>query len=346
MCCRAPSISPFEIYDASTASYGKKVSSTYQRYACGTFLPYSLYLHRLFQKADGKRLFKTATDGGGSKQERVRSANSSLNSVHGSTLFNRLTAKGFCTTVSMAYIHSYETFGTVDGPGLRFVVFLQGCPLRCKYCHNCDTWERKDARILDTAEQTFKRIRRYKHYYLFAGGVTVTGGEPLGQPEYVKNLFELCKKDSLHTAVDTSGYFLNDKVKAALEYTDLVLLDIKSIDEKQHQELTGAPLSRVLAFLDYLTSINKPVWLRHVIVPGITYNTALLEMLADFIKPLPNVEKVDLLAYHTLGVFKWKELGKVYPLKGVPPLSAEEYAVAKQIFLDRGLPLTSGAVEK
>ena len=246
----------------------------------------------------------------------------------------------------MAYIHSYETFGTVDGPGLRFVVFLQGCPLRCKYCHNCDTWERKDARILDTAEQTFERIRRYKHYYLFAGGVTVTGGEPLGQPEYVKNLFELCKKDSLHTAVDTSGYFLNDKVKAALEYTDLVLLDIKSIDEKQHQELTGAPLSRVLAFLDYLVSIKKPVWLRHVIVPGITYNTALLEKLADFIKPLPNVEKVDLLAYHTLGVFKWKELGKVYPLEGVPPLSSEEYAVAKQIFLDRGLPLTSGAAEK
>ena len=262
--------------------------------------------------------------------------------VHGRTLFNRLTAKGFYTSTFMAYIHSYETFGTVDGPGLRFVVFLQGCPLRCKYCHNCDTWERKYARILDTAEQTFERIRRYKHYYLFAGGVTVTGGEPLGQPEYVKNLFELCKKDSLHTAVDTSGYFLNDKVKAALEYTDLVLLDIKSIDEKQHQELTGAPLSRVLAFLDYLTSINKPVWLRHVIVPGITYNTVLLEKLADFIKPLSNVEKVDLLAYHTLGVFKWKELGKVYPLEGVPPLSAEEYAVAKQIFLDRGLPLTSG----
>jgi len=246
----------------------------------------------------------------------------------------------------MAYIHSYETFGTVDGPGLRFVVFLQGCPLRCQYCHNCDTWERKDARIMDTAAQTFERIRRYKHYYLFAGGVTVTGGEPLGQPEYVKNLFELCKKESLHTAVDTSGYFLNDKVKAALAYTDLVLLDIKSIDEKQHQELTSAPLSRVLTFLDYLVSINKPMWIRHVIVPGITYNKELLGKLADFIKTLPNVEKVDLLAYHTLGVFKWKELGKVYPLEGVPPLSPEEYTIAKQIFLDRGLPLTSGTADK
>jgi Pyruvate-formate lyase-activating enzyme len=196
---------------------------------------------------------------------------------------------------------------------------------------------------MDTAEQTFQRIRRYKHYYIFAGGVTVTGGEPLAQPEYVKDLFELCKTESLHTAADTSGYFLNDKVKAALQYTDLVLLDIKSIDEKQHETLTGVPLSHTLTFLDYLVSINKPVWLRHVIVPGITYNTELLEKLADFIKPLPNVEKVDLLAYHTLGVFKWKELGKTYPLEGVPPLAPEEYTVAKKIFLDRGLPLTSGS---
>ncbi|MGP1595183.1 MAG: pyruvate formate-lyase-activating protein [Treponema sp.] len=241
----------------------------------------------------------------------------------------------------MAYIHSYETFGTVDGPGLRFVVFLQGCPMRCQYCHNCDTWHRRDARIIETAEQTFGRIRRYKHYYLFAGGVTVTGGEPLGQPEYVKNLFALCKADSLHTAVDTSGYYLNDKVKDALQYTDLVLLDIKSIDEAQHETLTGAPLSRVLAFLDYLVAIHKPVWLRHVVVPGITYNTALLEKLADFIKPLPNIEKVDVLAYHTMGAFKWKEMGKVYPLEGVPPLNPEEFKTAKAIFKERGLPLTS-----
>ena len=213
--------------------------------------------------------------------------------------------------------------------------------MRCQYCHNCDTWHRRDARIIETAEQTFGRIHRYKHYYLFAGGVTVTGGEPLGQPEYVKNLFALCKADSLHTAVDTSGYYLNNKVKDALQYTDLVLLDIKSIDEAQHETLTGAPLSRVLAFLDYLVAIHKPVWLRHVVVPGITYNTALLEKLADFIKPLPNIEKVDVLAYHTMGAFKWKEMGKVYPLEGVPPLNPEEFKTAKAIFKERGLPLTS-----
>lgn len=240
----------------------------------------------------------------------------------------------------MAYIHSYETFGTVDGPGLRYVIFLQGCPLRCKYCHNCDTWDRKDARIIETAEQTFERIRRYKHYYLFAGGVTVTGGEPFTQPEYVRSLFTLCKRDSLHTAADTSGYCLNAHVKAALEYTDLILLDIKSIDEAQHEDLTGVQLKPILQFLDYTVSVGKPLWIRHVIIPGITYNTAYLEKLADFIKTIPTVEKVDLLAYHTMGAFKWKEMGKIYPLEGVPPLSAEEFAVAKRIFAERQLPLT------
>ncbi len=240
----------------------------------------------------------------------------------------------------MAYIHSYESFGTVDGPGLRYVVFLQGCPLRCKYCHNCDTWNREDAHIIETAEQTFQRIRRYKHYYIFAGGVTVTGGEPLAQPEYVKELFQMCKNDSLHTALDTSGFYLNDKVKEALEYTDLVLLDIKSIDEKQHKDLTGVPLDPVLHFLDYTSSINKPLWIRHVVVPGITYNEKLLTELAGFIKTVPNVEKIDLLAYHTLGVFKWKESGKIYPLEGVPALSNEEFKTAKKIFTDMGLTLT------
>lgn len=240
----------------------------------------------------------------------------------------------------MAYIHSYETFGTVDGPGLRYVIFLQGCPLRCKYCHNSDTWNREDAHIIETAEQTFERIRRYKHYYILAGGVTVTGGEPLAQPEYVKELFKMCRRDSLHTVADTSGYYLNDRVKQALDYTDLVLLDIKSINEEQHKDLTGVSLENVLHFLDYTSSINKPLWIRHVVVPGITYNEKLLTELAEFIKTFPNVEKVDLLAYHTMGVFKWKESGKIYPLEGVPPLSNEEFQIAKKIFTDAGLVLS------
>ena len=240
----------------------------------------------------------------------------------------------------MAFIHSYESFGTVDGPGLRYVVFLQGCPLRCKYCHNCDTWERKDARIIETAEQTFQRVLRYKHYYLFAGGVTVTGGEPLEQSEYVADFFKLCKKDFLHTAVDTSGFYLNDDVKRALDYTDLILLDIKSINEKKHLDLTGVPLEPILRFLDYACSAGKSLWIRHVVVPGITYDIEDLNKLADFIKPLKNVEKVDILAYHTMGVFKWQELGKTYPLEGVPPLSDAEFKTAKKIFTDKGIALT------
>ena len=240
----------------------------------------------------------------------------------------------------MAFIHSYESFGTVDGPGLRYVVFLQGCPLRCKYCHNCDTWHREDARIIETAEQTFEHVKRYKHYYLFAGGVTVTGGEPLEQADYVRDFFKLCKRDKLHTALDTSGYYLNDTVKSALEYTDLVLLDLKSATEEQHKDLTGVSREPVLRFLDDVCSINKPLWIRHVVVPGITYNEAYLNKLADFIKTLPNVEKVDVLAYHTMGVFKWKQMGMKYPLEGVPALSQEEFKKAKQIFIDKGLAVT------
>ncbi|MGP1438021.1 MAG: pyruvate formate-lyase-activating protein [Treponema sp.] len=240
----------------------------------------------------------------------------------------------------MAFIHSYESFGTVDGPGLRYVVFMQGCPLHCMYCHNRDTWNKNTPHIIETAEETFEKVRRYKHYYLLAGGVTITGGEPLLQPTYVKELFELCKKEKLHTALDTSGYYLNDEVRKALSYTDLVMLDIKSIDEKQHKMLTGVPLKPIMKFLDYLTSINKPVWIRHVVIPGITYDFELLRKLALFVKSLPNVERVDVLPYHTMGAFKWKKLGFDYPLEGVPALTPEEAKKAKQIFIDAGLELT------
>lgn len=240
----------------------------------------------------------------------------------------------------MAFIHSYETFGTVDGPGLRFVVFLQGCPLRCKYCHNCDTWLQKDARIIETAEETFKRIQRYKHYYTFPGGVTLTGGEPLEQSGYAAELFKLCKKNSLHTAVDTSGFYLNDSVKEALEFTDLIMLDIKAIDPDQHRYLTGVPIDPIFRFLDYASSTGKELWIRHVVIPGITYDYKKLNKTADFIKTLKNVTKVDLLAYHTLGVFKWQQMGKTYPLEGIPPLNEEEFKIAKKIFTDKGIKLT------
>lgn len=239
----------------------------------------------------------------------------------------------------MAHIHSYETFGTVDGPGVRYVVFLQGCPLQCKYCHNRDTWAVGKSNIEETHEQTFKRIQRYKHYYILGGGVTVTGGEPLLQSEYVESLFELCKKDGLHTAIDTSGYVFTESVKHALQNTDLVMLDIKSIDEEQHKWLTSVSSKPIMQFLEYLVKINMPLWVRHVVIPGITYNEKLLFRLAQFLKTLPNLEKVDVLSYHTMGAFKWKQMGFSYPLEGVPALTKEEAEKSKKIFLDSGLNL-------
>lgn len=234
------------------------------------------------------------------------------------------------------YIHSHESFGTVDGPGIRYVVFTQGCPLRCKYCHNPDTWKIEDAKMIETAEKTFSEISKYKNY-IKNGGVTITGGEPLTQPEYVKELLKLCKKDGIHTAVDTSGYLLNDKVKECLEYVDLVLLDIKSIDPNQYKELTGVELEPTLKFIEYLKSINKPMWIRHVVVPGITDNDELLNKLADYLKGFDNLEKVEILPYHTLGEYKWKSLGLEYPLKEVLPLSNKRAEEIKSIFRKKGI---------
>ena len=239
----------------------------------------------------------------------------------------------------MAFIHSYETFGTVDGPGVRVVVFLQGCPLKCKYCHNRDTWEVGKGHIIEEPEDTFKRIERYKHYYILGGGVTATGGEPCLQSEYVASLFRLCKSDNLHTALDTSGYILTDSVKEVLKLTDLVMLDIKSIDEEQHKELTGASLAPILRFLDYLASQNKKVWVRHVVIPGITYNDELLHRMAMLIKEHPNIEKVDVLPYHTMGASKWKEMGLIYPLENTLPLSDEQTKHAKEIFAKAGIEI-------
>ena len=240
---------------------------------------------------------------------------------------------------SMANIHSYETFGTVDGPGVRFVVFMQGCPLRCKYCHNRDTWDVNGGSIKDDANETFQKVLRYKHYYILGGGITITGGEPLLQSEYVKDLFSMCKKEGLHTALDTSGYILNESVKKALEVSDLVMLDIKSIDEKQHKWLTGVSSNPIIRFLEYLCKINKLTWARHVVIPGITFKDDLLHSLAKCIKKYPCIKKLDLLSYHTMGSYKWKSLGLSYPLEGVPPLSKEEERKAKQIFIDEGISL-------
>lgn len=220
-------------------------------------------------------------------------------------------------------IHSYESFGTVDGPGIRFVIFLQGCPLRCKYCHNPDTWSITDSKIQESPREVFEKVKRYKKYFGKKGGLTITGGEPLLQLDFVLELFKLCKEENIHTALDTSGYIFNNKVKKILEYTDLILLDIKSIDEEVYKSLTGVELTNTLEFAQYLNKINKKTWIRHVVVPEITDNDNLLTRLSDYISKLNNIENIEVLPYHKLGVFKYKELGLNYVLDGIEELSKE-----------------------
>lgn len=234
-------------------------------------------------------------------------------------------------------IHSLESFGTVDGPGIRFVVFLQGCPLRCLYCHNPDSWDRTSSgQYLLTPEELLAEVLRYKSF-IAKGGVTVTGGEPLLQAEFVREFFLLCKEEGIHTALDTSGAIATKTVFDALDITDLVLLDIKSIDAVQHKELTGVKMNNTLKCLDYLEENRIPAWIRHVIVPGWTDNDELLKRLADFLAPYKCVEKVELLPYHDMGTRKYEQLGMDYPLKGTAPLSAERLKNARAIFEKAGL---------
>ena len=234
-------------------------------------------------------------------------------------------------------LHSFESCGTVDGPGIRFIVFTQGCPLRCKYCHNPDTWDLKDAKYERSIEFTINEIKKYKPFFRNGGGLTVTGGEPFVQLNYIEALFKKAKEEEIHTVVDTSGYIFNERVKEVLEYVDLVLLDIKSIDPNTYKELTGVELENTLKFAEYLDSINKPVWIRHVVVPGITDKKENLEKLATYVSKLKNVEKIELLPFHQLGTHKWEEMNLEYPLKDVVEPTAEEMKTARQIFKDKGL---------
>lgn len=236
-------------------------------------------------------------------------------------------------------IHSKESFGTVDGPGIRYVLFLQGCPLRCKFCHNPDTWEFGSGKFQETPEETVKEILKYKNFFRNGGGLTITGGDPLMQPDFIKEVYKLCKQNGIHTALDTSGCLFNDKAKEVLEYVDLVLLDIKSIDPDVYRDLTKFEQEPTLKFAEYLKEKNIKTWIRHVIVPGITDDDENLAKLADYVKTLPNVELVELLPYHTLGEFKYDEMGLEYPLKGVEALSRERLENAREIFKSRGLKI-------
>ncbi len=232
----------------------------------------------------------------------------------------------------LAYIHSIETFGTVDGPGIRFVIFMQGCPLKCKYCHNRDTWETNQGNLTNLTDLILE-IKRYIPYMKSSGGgVTVSGGEPLLQTKFLINLFVELKKMNIHTALDTAGSIqINSDIEELLKYTDLVLLDIKHIIDSKAIKLTGLSNKNNLEFARYLDKKHIPVWIRQVIIPGYTDDKNDLLKLKNFISSLSNVEKVELLPYHDLGKFKWEQLGFQYPLNGVR--SAENYDIdnAKKI---------------
>lgn len=229
-------------------------------------------------------------------------------------------------------IHSIETFGTVDGPGIRYVIFLQGCHLRCKYCHNRDTWDTTVGTPKKVSELV-QDIQKYSDYIKFSkGGVTVTGGEPLLQPKFLIALFTELKKLGYHTALDTSGMFpLTPEVKQVLSLTDLVLLDIKHIDDEKCKDLVGFSNKLELEFANYLSENGIKMWIRQVIIPGITDDENDLIRLKEFLQTLKTVEKIELNPYHTLGVYKWENLGLEYPLKGVRQANTEDIERAKRI---------------
>ena len=232
-------------------------------------------------------------------------------------------------------IHSIETFGSADGPGVRYLIFLKGCNMRCKYCHNPDTWAKTEGEM-KSAEEILQQALRYKRYWGKKGGITVSGGEPLLQIDFLLELFEKAKEKGIHTVIDTSGQPFTkqepffSKFQKLMEYTDLILLDLKQIDEEQHQILTGCTGKNILELAQYLSEIHKPVWIRHVLVPGGSDKDEYLDRLNAFIQTLKNVERVEVLPYHTLGEYKWKELGMEYPLVGVEPPTKERIENAKR----------------
>ena len=227
------------------------------------------------------------------------------------------------------YIHSTESCGTVDGPGIRFVVFFQGCPMRCLYCHNPDTWQPHIGQQM-SVDEILKMYESKSEFYK-KGGITCTGGEPLLQAEFVTELFKKLKELGIHTALDSAGSIpLSPSIKELLKYTDLVLLDIKHIDDEKSKNLTGFSNKNNLEFAKYLNNINIPIWIRQVLVPGYTDDKFDLQKLKAFINSLSNVEKVEILPYHDLGKFKWKELGFEYALEATRTANSEDLERAKK----------------
>lgn len=241
---------------------------------------------------------------------------------------------------TLGRVHSVESFGSADGPGVRYIVFLKGCNMRCKYCHNPDTWAKcgeNDGAKLMTPQEVLKTAMRYKAYWKQTGGITVSGGEALLQIDFVTELFKFAKEKGVNTCLDTSGnpFTVEEpffgKFNELMKYTDLFMLDIKHIDDEEHKKLTGQTNKNILDMAQYLSKNGKKMWIRHVLVPEITTDERYLKQLREFIDTLKTVERVEVLPYHTLGVFKWKELGIPYQLEGVEPPTKEQIECAKRI---------------
>ncbi len=234
-------------------------------------------------------------------------------------------------------IHSIESFGSVDGPGIRYIYFLHGCPLRCKFCHNPDTWANNKATMEMTPQEALDKALKYKSYWGSEGGITISGGEPLLQIDFIIELFKLAKKEGVNTCIDTSGANFTreepffSKFNELMKYTDLLLVDIKHINNEEHQKLTGKSNENILDMAKYLSEINQPVWIRHVLVPEISDKDEYLIELDKFISTLNNVKKVEVLPYHTLGTFKWEELNIPYQLEGINPPSKERVENANKL---------------
>lgn len=233
-------------------------------------------------------------------------------------------------------VHSVETFGLVDGPGVRYVIFVQGCHMRCKYCHNPETWSLTEGEEL-TAKQVFDKAYRYKNYWKNNGGITISGGEPLLQIDFVTEIFKLAKEKNIHTTIDTSGnpFSLEEpfisKFNELMKVTDLFMLDIKEMDEEKHKTLTKWTNSNIIEMAKYLSENGKEMWIRHVLVPGLTDGEEELKKLKELIDELKTVSKVEILPYHTLGLFKWQNLKIDYPLEGVAVPTSEEVKKAEDI---------------
>lgn len=234
-------------------------------------------------------------------------------------------------------IHSIETFGTVDGPGIRSILFFQGCPLRCKYCHNRDTWNVKDGTEY-TAEELIDNVSRYSSYWRSSGGgITASGGEATLQADFLAELFAIAKERDIHTCLDTSGFVDIEKIDKVLDNTDLVLLDIKHMNEEEAKNLTGVGIEKTLKLARHLDERNIPIWLRHVLVPGITDSEENLSQIGELAASLNNIDRLEILPYHTMGVHKWENMGLDYELKDVRDADTDDVARAAEIIEKHGV---------